>query len=330
MARESESPRFVLVLGGLFLISYAAYQLASAWMAAFPPTPSTSAVTQSYPAPEIIPPLEPYPEPQPTSIPAYPYPELEPIDNSAYPYPGLEPTDNSAYPYPGIEPTDFPATPYPDVEPTATFAESYPELEPTSTPANVTPTMTPTQTDMVPTPSATPTPTYNPTATSDADAYPAPLPTYNPYPGVDLTATPDNNPYPGPDATATPDNNPYPGPDQSLTPTQEQYTRTPTLTWTPSSTPTQTPTPTPMVLPTLQNTPTVIAKLPYQESRILEGGKVNQAIWLNDESGLGLATSKGIFLIGSDGDDPEILDAGASIASIVQIPGTDQIAAGGL
>jgi WD40 repeat protein len=84
-----------------------------------------------------------------------------------------------------------------------------------------------------------------------------------------------------------------------------------------------------MVLPTLQNTPTVIANLPYQESRILEDGRVNQAIWLDGESGLGLATSKGIFLIGSDGDDPEILDAGASIASIVQIPDSDQIAAGG-
>jgi WD40 repeat protein len=146
---------------------------------------------------------------------------------------------------------------------------------------------------------------------------------------VEQTATPDNNPYPGPDVTATPDNNPYPGPDQSLTPTQEQYTRTPTLTWTPSSTPTRTPTPTPVVLPTLQNTPIVLTNLPYQEKRILPDGKVNQAIWLSGESGLGLATSKGIFLIGLDGDDPEILDAGASVASIVQISDTNQIAAGG-
>jgi hypothetical protein len=329
MARESQSPRFVLVLGGLFLISYAAYQVGSAWMAAFPPTPSTAAVTQPYPAPEEIIPLEPYPEPQPTSISAYPYPELEPTGSSPYPYPGLEPTADSAYPYPGFELTDIPATPYPDMEPTSTSVESYPELEATSTPANVTPTMTPTQIDMVPTPSATPIPTVIPTATSDTDAYPAPQPTYDPYPGVEQTTIPGNNPYPGPDVTATLDNNPYPGPDQSLTPTQEQYTRTPTPTWTPSTTPTLTPTPTPVVLPTLQNTPVVITSLPYQESRILEDGKVNQAIWLNDESGLGLATSKGIFLIGTDEADPEILDAGASIASIVKIPNTDQIAAGG-
>lgn len=332
MDRESESPRFVLVLGGLFLISYAAYQVGSAWMAAFPPTPSTAAVTQPYPAPEDITPLEPYPELQPTSIPAYPYPDLEEFGNPAYPYPGIEPTDNSAYPYPGSEPTDIPATPYPDLEPTATSIESYPELDATSTPANVTPTMTPTQTDMVTTSTATPTPTYIPTATPEDDAYPGPQPTLipnNPYPGLEQTVDPGNNPYPGPDATATPDNNPYPGPEQTLTPTQEQYTRTPTPTWTPSTTPTLTPTPTPVVLPTLQNTPTVINSLPYQESRILEDGKVNQAIWLNDESSLGLATSKGIFLIGSDGADPEILDAGASIASIVQITDTDQIAAGG-
>ena len=61
MARESDSPRFVLVLGGLFLISYAAYQVGSAWMAAFPSSLSTGAVTQPYPAPEEITTLEPYP-----------------------------------------------------------------------------------------------------------------------------------------------------------------------------------------------------------------------------------------------------------------------------
>ena len=33
MTQESESPRFVLILGGLFLIAYAAYQVGSAWMA---------------------------------------------------------------------------------------------------------------------------------------------------------------------------------------------------------------------------------------------------------------------------------------------------------
>ena len=81
MVREPESPRFVLVLGGLFLISYAAYQVGSAWMAAFPPTASTAAITQPYPAPEVITPLEPYPEPQPTSISAYP--GLEEIENPA-------------------------------------------------------------------------------------------------------------------------------------------------------------------------------------------------------------------------------------------------------
>ena len=39
MAQESESPRFVLILGGLFLVAYAAYQVGSAWMAAHPPVP---------------------------------------------------------------------------------------------------------------------------------------------------------------------------------------------------------------------------------------------------------------------------------------------------
>ncbi len=306
MALEPEHPRFVLILGGLFLIAYAAYQLGVAWMAAYPPVPLTPSLAEPYPVPEsAITPLEPYPKPESTGVPAYPYPGVEDTAVSAYPYPSMEDTGYPAYPYPGTENSDNSVQPYPDPDIATNPAQPYPGLELTITPATAGPTLTPTNIEVVPTQVQ---PTTTPTLADPLTHTPTNLP----------TATPEDDAYPGPEQTASPDDDPYPGPEQTAT----YQPPTPTDVPTPTLIPTQ------AVLPTLESTPAAITTLPFEEILILDGS-VNQAVWLDEESDLALATSNGIHLHQPFTDEPGILDEGISIVSVVYIPGDDWIAAGG-
>ena len=307
MSRQPESPRFVLILGGLFLIAYAAYRVGSAWMVALPIANPPLTLAQ------------PYPEPESTSTPAEPYPEPTIILVEAYP--GLEITTTPTQSFPETEITNTPAQPYPGSDATSTPVQPYPQPEITNTPANATPTVTPTLTEVAPTqpqPTATPTLEDLPTATSTGNAYPGPEQTLTP---VNTATTDPGNPYPGPEQTATP---------QAPTSTTDgnQPSSTPTLSPTPlPNTPTHTPTQ--GQLPTLENTPTPITTLPYSQTQIITDGSVNQAIWLGENTRLALATSNGVVLYHLPTDESQILDAGFPIVSVARIPDNDWIAAGG-
>ena len=308
MPSERESPRFVLILGGLFLIAYAAYQVGSGWMEMYPP--STSAPDQ----------VSAYQEPEPTIIPMEPYPgvEVEVMETPLQPYPGVEATNAFEEPYPDLELSNTPEQPYPEPEVTSTTEDPYPEPEISLTPTIVLPTVTPTHDAATPTltqPTATSeifptsTPTDLPTATSDGSAYPGPEPT--------ITLDP-NNPYPGPEPTETLDpGNPYPGPEQTFTPTPS-----PTLQ-------SNTPTLTISLPPTLESQPTPFTTLPFTETMIVAYGSVNQAIWLIGESELAMATSDGIYLYPPTEDGPRILDPCSSILSVAFLSDNDYISAGG-
>lgn len=294
MDRKQESPRFLLILGGLFLIAYGAYQVGSAWMAALPAEPGMIAQTQPYPAPEeAIESESAYPGPiqTPTLI------STATIDpDEPYPFP-----EQTIDPYPGTEQTPVPTTdPYP-----------YPGVEGSPTVTLSTPTASPTLTPML---------EY--TATTDpGDPYPGPtqtlIPTIDPYPGTGQTAVPTTDPYPGTEQTAVPTADPYPGVEGSPTPILSTPTASPT------------PTPTQAALPTFVNTPVPVTTLPYSETMIIPGGSVNQAIWLDSKTSLALATSKGVVLHDLLEDEPLTLDEGNPIGSLVYIASEDQIAAGG-
>jgi WD40 repeat protein len=279
MARQPESPRYILIVGGLFLIAYAAYQVGSAWMTTLPTEPPTLMLTQPYPGPgSVVTPVEPYP---------------------------------------GVVIT--PVEPYPGVVITITPVQQYPEPEITNTLANATSTLTSTNTDLAPT-------QVQPTATSTPDDTPTLTPTSFP------TVTPTGGAYPGPEQTSTPGNtatldpgDPYPGPALTATP----QTLSPTPTWPPTQPGTPTPTPIQVALPTLEDTPTPIITLPFEEFSVISGGSVSQSVWLDNESALALATSNGVYFLEPLDADPRILDEGSPIASIARIPGEDWISAGG-
>ena len=286
MDSKPESPRFILILGSLFLLAYAAYNVGAAWMDSVPenafvtvtPTPT---VTQT-------------PTLTPTSLPLY------------WITPTLKPGEASPTP-------EMPAAPEettPDVSPTPT---------PTSPiqPPTIPPTFTLTSTSEGggnPGPEATPSPTLGPTETQNpypgvpTDA-PTSFETQNPYPGVP-TNTP-AQPYPGPGATATinPTNTPTPGGAEPPTATS---TLMPTLQLTtPATTPTAAP-PLPSVTGTLQPVET----LPFSQVLVLAGGSVNQVSWSADGGSLALATSKGLYLYDAENlEKKAIFDAGNAIIS---------------
>jgi WD40 repeat protein len=300
MAPRPESPRFILVIGGLFLIAYAAYQVGSSWMTALSSDLLMPSLTQPYPAPELTSiPLEPYPAAEDSGVPQQPYPDSEPTNTPPQAYPDVAYTNTPSQPYPGVEFTSTPLPPYPDPEISYT---------PTTTPI-LTATPTPIQT-------TTPTPSQ-PTLTPTLENFP--------------TTTPEDDGYPGPEQTSTPiTGDPYPGPEQTSTPTiasEREGTPTPTLTPTSlSNTPTVRPTQT--EVPTLGSTPTPITALSFSEIQIIADGPVNQAVWLNNESDLALATLNGLIFHRLE-DEAKILDDGYPILSVVYKTGDDQIAAGG-
>ena len=125
METEKESPRFILILGSLFLIAYATYNLGIAWMDSLPENAKSLTVSQEQaPSSSNLPPaLDPtnvplrwitptstgndaYPAIQTTSYPdsaaslaksddTYPLPtSADALPTETYPAPSVEPTDN--------------------------------------------------------------------------------------------------------------------------------------------------------------------------------------------------------------------------------------------
>jgi WD40 repeat protein len=218
---------------------------------------------------------------------------------------GSAPKSAEASPSPTLD--DYPAS-------TAEIATKVPSKTPTKI-----------STAVSTTPSATQIPVNTPTQTpTGVGAYPGPDPTDDPYPGPGVTATPiaTNDPYPGPGDTSTPP--------PTSTPTVTSSIQQPTATVPaaqPSPTPNHTPTPKSSLLPT-NTPPPVITTLPFTETQILSNGPVNQAIWLDDDNSLGLATSNGLYLHNLSSGRSKILDARFPMSSVAYIP-DDLIAAGG-
>ena len=260
MDRQPESPRFVLILGSLFLIAYAAFQVGSAWMDAVSAenvsaigtptlTPTPSNINQT---PTVSPTRLPLRWITPTNTPGAPADE-EPITatpENASPTVAATPTSDE-----GAAPTVTTAPPTPTL----------PSELPTSTPSN-----------------ATPTPT--------SDAYPGPEPTESP------TPTPTDDPYPGPDVTSTP----VPTLTATSTgkPEEPGVTLTPSSTPRPADpgiAPTQSAT---SVIPAPASFPTTT--LAYTETLVLSDGAINQVVWSQGGLTLTLATSDGLYFLDAD------------------------------
>ena len=294
MNPKPESPRFILILGSLFLLAYAAYNLGAAWMDSVPENATAVGFVTLTPTPTIT--LTP--SVTPTSVPLYWItPTFEP---------GEKPPTFKEAVTPPAEIPEVALTPMPTPSPTIDIPTAFPTQNPTSESAYPPPETSPTASPVVP------------TATPTTQAYPGPentpSKTENPYPGPGETPNPTSppdptqpqNPYPGPDATATP----------QPTPTATFQAAQPSPTLTPSPTvqaaaPNLTPTsllPTPTAIP-------VISTLAYSDTLVMNGS-VNQVVWSQDDSTLVLATSKGLYLYDAEKlKKQSVLDPGASILS---------------
>lgn len=167
MEQKQEPPRFILILGSLFLFAYVAFNLGTAWMdsvsreiaAAYSPTPTV------YQTPTVSPTSVPDLRITPTITPGGGPPQTSKESGSAT----AVPTTSGRYPAPE----------------TPTGGEYPPPA--TATTVSTTPTS---QADQ---PTATPTnlPTDTPSATPNSgNGYPGPGEDTNPYPGPGSTATP--------------------------------------------------------------------------------------------------------------------------------------------
>lgn len=290
MNRKTEFLRLILILGSLFMFAYAAFVLGTAWM-------DSVGIAEIA---AIEPPLQ-TPTPSLSQTPT--------ISPTSRPLRWITPS-----PTIGIPPT---------VEQQVTSTPEDKDLTPTLeefTATSESPIVSPTLTQPIILPTSTPP--LSSTTTPTSDAYPGPGETEDPYPGPIET----EEPYPGPDVTSTPfltftvtsTRNPgqtSPTPTPSLTP----------QTTVPAFTPTQSAT---SLIPTPTTPPTTT--LTYSETLIISNGAVNQVIWSQDALTLTLATSKGLYLVGAETLQRElILDNGASILSAIYAFNEDFIAAGG-
>ncbi len=291
MNPKSESPRFVLILGGLFLIAYAAFWAGSAWMDSVAADQAASLETPTLtPTPGI----SQTPTISPTSLPLY---WITPTNFHWTPTAEQQNTSTPGSEMPTVSQTGIPATPENTLAP------------PTQEPTEFAPTISP----MV-TPIASPTSDSYPGPEPTNDPYPGPIPTYDPYPGPGGTSTP------LPTFTATDSGNPgQPSPTlmPSLTPqpTDSAITPTPVAT---------------NALQTPTSTSPPLTTIPYTETLIISNGVVNQVIWSQDALTLTLATSYGLYLVDADTLHREqILDKGASVLSAAYAFNDGLIATGG-
>ncbi len=285
-----EPPRYILILGTLFLLAYAAYHLGTAWMDSAHPAdekPLLSDVTLT-PTRTLIPSFTASPGSHPA---AYPEPAASPT---------LAPDTEGGSPVPTQPPDFYPAPTTPPPLPSAT---SGPYTGPGETPT------------AAPTGAVTPTPTRTliPSAT--------PVQTGGPYPGPttppDASATVD--PYPG--ATPVPSATPVPAmgaasPTPARTPTPHSGTPAPTGT-------SLTPTPAGETLP-------IITELPYDEIAIVFARTINQAVYSSDGDSLALATENGVYIYDADThQNQRTLDTGNTLLSIHFAADDDLLVTGG-
>ncbi len=217
MDRKTESPRFVLILGSLFLMAYAAFMLGTAWMDSLG-VAEVSGIETSTRTP--TPSISQTPTISSTNVPLY---WITPTATLWTPTAEEQVTSTPDNLIPTPTPAEFTVTPEGTLAP------------PTLTPPDGLPTSMPT---------AIPSPT--------SDAYPGPQPTDDPYPGPEET----ESPYPGPEVTSTPfptftatstgdpaQPSPTPAPSLTLQPTDSAFTLTPSATGilpTPTTPPTTT------------------------------------------------------------------------------------------
>jgi hypothetical protein len=306
MEPKKESPRFILILGSLFLLAYAAYNLGIAWMDSVPGNSLTPLAMAHTPTPSDL-----VPSATPTNVPLR---WITPTITNSEKISTLGTTND-----PGNALSKLPS----DEAYPGALEEAYPGPE--ADDVTNTPTITPTPASIIAT--ATPIPTNTPTSTPTNDGpYPGPGEGGDPYPGPEETPVPtvtsDSNSYPGPEKTATPP----PTPESTTTKVSQQPSPTPSATGQ-SSTPGTTPTPLASLPPT-GTQPPVINTLAYTDTQIISNGAVNQAIWLEDEALLALATSNGLYLYNLSLGRSHILDARFSMSSVAFMA-DDLIAAGG-
>jgi hypothetical protein len=293
MNPKPESPRFLLILGSLFLLAYAAYHLGAAWMDSIP----ENATAIGYITPTPSPTITLTPTVTPTQVPLY-----------------------------WITPTFMSGEPTPTLETTATLQAGIPEVALINTPTPTLIMATPTSTSTQESDTADPPPEETLAATLAA---PTPTAPSVAYPGPDGTPSKTENPYPGPGETplptAAPDtdetDDPYPGPAATATPrptataTSQDEKPTPTLTPSPTTQVTAPGLPTAPIQPTSTVVP-IITTLAYSETLVVANGSVNQVIWSQDDSTLVLATSKGLYLYDAATlKKQRVFDPGASILS---------------
>lgn len=295
MKSTGESPRFILILGSLLLLAYAAYNIGIAWMDSVPGNSTAfEPATQT-----LTPTITQTPSITPTSVPLY----------------WITPTNTPG----GATATlKFSATPL------GTKLEE--SIASTPVPAESTPTL-------IPTPTTIPDSAYPPPGEDQTATVPAPTPTStgDTYPGPGATAPVSvgtQDPYPAPGVTPSPTSDPNPDETEDPYPGPEEPTVTPLPTATATSDDDQ-PAPTPTPSPTVQAidlTPTqilppstaspLITTLTYSETLVVPGGSINQAVWSQDGSTLALATSKGLYQYDAQLlKKQNVFDAGASLLS---------------
>lgn len=289
MNQKKESPRFVLILGSLFLMAFVAFKLGSVWMDSAS-MPKISAIESPILTP--TPNISQTPNISPTSVPLY----------------WITPSITI-----GVPTAELQATITPEL---VTFTSTPQVVTPTTESTLASPTLTPS--DILP----TSTPSINSTATPTRDAYPGPEETDNPYPGPEET----ESPYPGPEITST--FLPTFTAVATGEPEQPNPTSVPSTTPQPTES-VLTPTPTPFLVPTIPTATLTFVQSYTETQMLSDGAihqafwsQDALTLVLATSDGIYLVDAETFKREG-------IIDKGASIASITYAFNDGLIAAGG-